>query len=247
VPVHERGSATASVLRLLAGTDELLMPGDVARWPLGPAAGSLTVADLAPSTLAIVDTVRSYLPRLGAEDDHQENFQAFAVVVRETTAAVAERSACIAGKNFLQVAACDVVAAATVSRTVIGQLPRRPATEMLPLVLDQTNWADWVAARRAQPDPNGRILAQAAVPVPVVVPPPVVPVSPPAVPAPAPALPAPVPAPQVPDLPARGFDLREWLEDALGRYAAENNGNGHGHGNGNGNGGGRGNGHGRGD
>jgi hypothetical protein len=233
--VHERGSATASVLRVLAATDELLMPGDVTRWPLGPAAGSLTVADLDPATVGIVSSLGSSLPRLGAEDGDQENFQSFAVVVRETAAAVAARTACIAGKNFLQAAACDVVTASAVSRTVVGQLPRRSATELLPLVLDADHWADWVAPP-AEPAPGARTLVQAAVPPPVVVPPPVIPAPPQADPSPAPSVPAPAPAPRLPDLPTQGIDLGAWLEDVLGRLDPERDGTGPGHGNGHGNG-----------
>jgi hypothetical protein len=267
VRVHERGSAAASVLRLVTGGDELLMPGDVTRWPLGAAAGTLTVADLEPSTAAIVVALDTYLPPLGA--DGGENFQAFAVVVRETAAAIEERMACAAGKNFLRVAACDVVAASTIGRTVIGQLPRRAATEMLPIVLDPADWADWVVPRRtdlAAAGASGRVLPQAPVPAPVVVLPPVpepAPVPAPAVVVPAPAVVVPAPAavvaapavvvpapavvptptpslPQVPDPGNGGSDRDGWLEDVLGRIGSQGNGNGNGGAQGQGNDRGRG-------
>ena len=247
VLVHERGSAPASVLRLVTGGDELLMPGDVARWPLGAGAGNLSVADLEPAIAAIVDTLGASLPRLGATDGDQENVQAFAVVVREMAVTIEERMACVDGKNFLQAAACDVTAASTVSRSLIGQLPRRPAVELLPIALDPPIWADWGAPQRTELTaiaPSGRTLAQAAVPAPVVVPRPVPPPVPAAA-APAPAVvPTPTPTlPQLPD-PAKGdSDLGGWLDDVLSRIGSHGNGNGNGNGNGEGHG--PGTGHGR--
>jgi hypothetical protein len=248
VRVHERGSSAATVLRMATGSDELLMPGDVVRWPLGVAAGTLTVADVDPAVAAVVDAVPSYLPQLGTDDD-QQDFQAFAVVVRETAAAVQARTACAAGKNFLQVAACDVTTASTVSRAVIAQLPRRPAVEMLPVVLDPARWAVWTATRHTAVtalDPPRLTLTQAAVPVPVVAAPPTPAPDPepaPAVPAPAAVVPAPVvpaPAPkppQLPDLGNGGSDLGAWLEDVLdGTWppGRGQGGGGQGHGRGNG-------------
>jgi hypothetical protein len=232
------------------------MPGDVARWPLGAAAGTLILADVAPTTTAIVGTLRDPLPQLGADDGDQGNFQAFAVVVRGTAAAIEDRTACATGKNFLQVAACDVVAASTVSGTVIGQLPRRLAVQLLPTVLDPDHWADWVGPRRTALTAvrlSERTLAQAAIPAPVVAPPPLP--EPSTAPAPGPAAPAvpaapvalpvpvPVPAsspPQLPNPGTGGSRLGGWLEDALGRIGSQEDGNGGGHGGGRGQGNGRG-------
>ena len=146
--LHERGSATASVQRRLAGTEELLMPGDVVRWPLGAGAATLTVAGLEPTTTVVVDSLNTALPPLGADSADEETYQAYAVVVRDITAAVAGRAACVVDKNFLQEAACDVVAASAIGRTVIGHLPRAQAVELLPVVMDRGTWADWITPRR---------------------------------------------------------------------------------------------------
>jgi hypothetical protein len=253
VPVraHERGSSAATVLGMASGSAELLMPGDVVRWPLGLAAGALTVTDVDPTTAAVVDAVTSYLPQPGTGD--QQYFQAFAGVVREIAAAVQARTACVRGKNFLQKVACDVTTATTVSRAVIAQLPRNAAVEMSPVVLDPARWAVWTATRHTAVtalDPPRLTLSQAAVPVPVVVPPPVPPASS-RVPAPAPAVPTVVPAPapsapELPDLGNRRTRLGEWLEDALDQAWPPGRGQDGGQGHGGGQGQGRGNEHGRG-
>ncbi|TFV89888.1 hypothetical protein [Blastococcus sp. CT_GayMR16] len=259
--VHERGSAEATVLGLLSDTDELLMPGDVVRWPLGAAAGTLTVVDLDPAVGGIVHALRDDLPPLGGEDSDPETFAAVAAVVQETAAAVADRQACAADKNFLQLAACDVLTASTVSRGVIGQLPRDRAAELLPTVLDPANWADWVAPRPTDMSAIGiarRTLTQAAVPSPVPPPEPdpaavaPTPVSA-AIPEPAvpvPAVPAPVaaaaPVPQPAAVPAARPAIPDWLAEILARLAAEKNGNGQRNGDGADNGDGDGNGNGRG-
>jgi len=242
VRVHERGSSLAMVLRWLAGRDELLMPGDVVRWPLGAAEGSLTVADVDPVPAAILHTLDAYVPPLDAEWGEEEDFQPFATVVREIAAAVTARNDCLDGKNFLLVTACDVVATTAISRTVVGHLPHRTAAGVLPAVLDGTHWVDWTTARPTQltaVPSSARTLSQAAVPPPVVVPPPEPPAPAPA-PAPATAVPAPAvvaPVPSPPQVPAPVQSARDWLATALARLAAEQaNGNRNGKGNGDGNG-----------
>jgi hypothetical protein len=144
--VHERGSAAATVLRLTARTGDVLMPGDVVRWPTGPGAAALTVSGLEPAAPAVVDVLTRYLPRLGAESTEDSDFESFALVVREVAAAVDTRAACAEDTNFLQLAACDVTAASTVARVVMAQLPRRIAVDVLPLLLDPADWDDWHSA-----------------------------------------------------------------------------------------------------
>jgi hypothetical protein len=258
VRVHERGSAAATVLRMVTAPDEVLMPGDVAWWPLGASAATLTVSDVEPLTAAIVRALDPYLSRPGAEDAGPESFRALATVVRDTAAAITARAGCVVGKNFLQAAACDVAAASAVSRAVAGQLPRRPATNLLASMLDPVQWADWVApqdAGVAETARGNRVIAQAAVPVPVVVapmevpaPPPVA-VPPPAAAVPAPAVvppapavvppapvPAPVPVPPAPAVPTTRPEIPDWLAQILARLAAESAEKDSWDGNGNGNG-----------
>jgi hypothetical protein len=248
VRTHERISATSTVLRLLAGSDELLMPGDVTRWPLGPAAATLTVVDLDATVAAIIDTLAPELPQLGSDDAEPEAYQGIAVVIRESAAAVAERAACVEGKNFLQAAACDVGTASTISRTLAGQLPRRQAAALLPAVLGARNWDHWARPSRTEDAGSGRVLALAAVPVPVVVAPPAPPApapvpAPAPAPVPAPAVPAPAAVPQ-PQPPASrtGGDLEAWIQAWLARLGSSDgtNDNGNGRGNGHGHGNGRG-------
>ena len=259
--VHKRGSAAAEVLRRASADDEVLMPGDVARWPLGTAAATLTVADVDPATAAVLRALSPYLPALGEEDGSPADLRRWAVAVRESAAAIDARADCVAGKNFLQVSACDVTAASALSRTFLGHVPRATAMALLPSLLDKAHWAEWATAPRtelAETSPSRRVITQTAVPAPVVVPPPVetpappapappAPAAPavPAVPAPAVVLQAPVPAPvpPAPAAPAAQPQIPDWLAQILARLAAEaekNNGNGNGNGKNNGNGNGRG-------
>jgi hypothetical protein len=264
-PVHTRGSSGASVLRLAAGPGTVLVPGDVVRWPLGAGAGGLTVSGLQPAAApVIIDALAPLLPKLGADDVGTQDFRAFAVLAREMSAAVDARARCIRGKNFLRVAACDVAAATTISRSAVAHLPRRSAQQVLSVALDPRQWAEWSAAAPAglpTEDPVALRLTLAPAPVP---PPPPVAAPPPAPatpPAPVVAAPAPVPAPPVaapppppvaaavpPRLPELGHGrIADFIEDVLGRLPQRpadrddgGNGNGKGHGNGNGHGNGHG-------
>jgi hypothetical protein len=257
VRVHERGSSAATVLRVLGGADELLMPGDVARWPLGPV------------TQSLVDSITTRLPELGSGGE--KNVRPVVAVVRELLAAAQERATCIEDKNFLRAAACDVDAASRISRTLSLQLPRGQAAKLLPVVLDRSRWAAWAAPATSAlsvPGPRSevpptRTLSQAPVPVPppvvpapavvappVAAPPPVVvsrpPVAVPAVPAPPPVAAAVVPAPAPAPAPAPTVrpDWEAWWASVLQQLAAQQNspstsgsdGNGKGNGNGNGRG-----------
>ena len=208
VRVHQRGSSSASVLRLLSGEDELLMAGDVVRWPLGVAAATVSVAVVDPVTRSVVDTVTSRMPEMRSDD--RKDTAAVAAVVPDVIAALTDRAACAQGKNFLRTASCDVDAAARISRALKAQLPRTTAIRLLPVVLDRARWSTWTApappaldARPGSAAVATRQLSLAAVPPPVeasppgVAPPPIV-APPPVVPAPpviAPPSPAPVARP----------------------------------------------------
>jgi hypothetical protein len=211
-PVHERGSATAAVLRLAADPGTVLVPGDVVRWPLGAGAAGLTVSGLRPAAVsAIVGSLEPFLPSLGGEDVGVEDYRAFAVVARETSAAVQARATCVPGKNFLQVAACDVLAATTVSRAAVARLPHRAALQVLSVGLDPARWADWSAAGGLPRTLGALRLTQQPVPVPPAP-------APAAVAPPAAAVPA-VPAP--PPVPGLGHrTIGDLLEDVLGRPSA---------------------------
>jgi hypothetical protein len=237
------------------------MPGEVARFPLGTAAASLTVADVDSAAAAVLRALGPYLPALGGDDGSPADLRRWAVAVRESAAAIDARADCVDGKNFLQVSACDVTAASAISRTFLGHVPRATAMGLLPSLLDKSHWAEWATPPRtelAETAPSRRVITQTAVPVPVVVPPPVETPAPPApqppapavpaVPAPPVVVPAPAPVPPAPTAPAATPQVPDWLAQILARLAAEaekaqaeqNNGNGNGHGNGNGNGNGRG-------
>jgi len=58
--VHKRGSAAAEVLRRASADDVVLMPGEVARFPLGTAAAALTVVDVDPATAAVLRALGPY-------------------------------------------------------------------------------------------------------------------------------------------------------------------------------------------
>ena len=236
--VHERGSADASVLRLLSGVDELLMPGDVTRWPLGATDAAVTVVDVDPVTLSLVDTLAARLPELDTGDETDAG--AVATVVRAVIAALHERTACASGKNFLRTTSCNVDAAARISRALSGQFSRSTAAGLLPLALDQARWTAWSAPATPAPSDGGprsaavatRVLTLAAVPPPVAAPPPVVATAP--VPTrprvPAHSLPAAPPVAVAPaPAPTTNHSLSDWWAAALQRLAAQNTQTGNGH------------------
>jgi hypothetical protein len=234
--IHQGGGSAASVLRLAAEPGTVLMPGDIVRWPLGAGAGGLTVSGLQPSAApAIVDALDPLLPKPGADGVGIEDFRAFAVVARAMSTAVQERAQCVRGKNFLRVAACDVAASTTISRSAIAQLPNRSARQVLAVALDSARWVDWSAAAKdglPARDPVALRLTQAPAPVPVVPtpppPPPSVPVQRPsapalAVPAPEPPpTPVPVPVPVPSRVPELGHGtIVDFLEEVVDRAAPD--------------------------
>ena len=254
VTVHERGSAGATVLRLAMLPGTVLVPGDVVRWPLGGGAAGLVVSgpDL-PATAPVVAALESVLPDLGSDDVPTGDYPAYATVARATAAAVADRAACVEGRNFLRVAACDVDAATAISRAATAQLPDRAALHVLSVLLDQARWADWAAPAPApaatEGEPATLTLTVAPEPEPVPVPAapapaPVAPVAPsapaPSTPAPRAPVPVPVPVPSMPSLPQ--LDPGRWqdvLDELLDRHL-DRAGDGDGDGDGDGGGGGKG-------
>ena len=231
---YQRRGATEAVLRLTAGPGTVLVPGDVVRWPLGTGAADFTVSLLQPTATApVVDTLEPFLPNLGTDDVDQDDYRVFGTLARELAVAVDARAACVPGKNFLQVAACDVTGASEVSRAAIAQLPRRTALQLLAVAQDPTLWADWSAPQDGVAfDPAVLLhLPQTAQPVPV----------PPApVPAPAAArVPAGPAAPASSAAPTWNGDfgqllekIQEWRRSQEGGDDGGGNGNDRGYGNG---------------
>ncbi|WP_324276341.1 hypothetical protein [Blastococcus brunescens] len=265
--VHADDSAAAAVLRLAAGAATLLMPGDIVRWPLGAGAAELVVASLPGGAEdAIVREVGPALPK-AADGSAGDLAVAFARVVDVVAPAVVERADCADGKNFLRVAACDVVISATIGRAVSMHLPRGAVRDVQALLDDPADWADWQRGVRTASDAvAGRTVRLAQAPVPSAPPPPQPAQEPPRsapapVPAPVPAPPAsppapvappaPPPAPVAPAVPPVVDDVRsdaeeararleQWLREAFERARQELAERGNGNGNGNGRGNGRG-------
>ncbi|TFV68179.1 UNVERIFIED_ORG: hypothetical protein E4P37_00375 [Bacillus sp. AZ43] len=222
LPVHADQSSTAAVLRATAVGSTVLVPGDVVRWPLGPGAAELSVA-LLPTGLetSILRTIEMSLP---VADDPADSAAMLAPVVDAVAPAVADRAACATGKNFLQVAACDVVVATTIGRSVFDHLPWRSAKQVQPLLTAPDRWVAWqedaAADRRAI---EGRVTQLVLGPVPPPSPPPV-PAPAPAPPVPAPPAPAtvpavPVPVPEIPVVPEPGAHARQRVEQLLRDFA----------------------------
>jgi hypothetical protein len=199
---HRRENAMSTVLYYAAGPGDLLFPGDVVRWPLGAGAAELQVGELTPhGIVGVVDTLGKFLPNLDDDDLDQSDYVTFATTVRVIASAVTTRAACVAEKNFLQVAACDATASSAISRAAIDHLPRRTARQVLEVALDPVRWADWAALDApAAPalNPEGVYFPQTAKPEP----PPPAPARTVPTPAPAPATRAPAPAAPAPAAPA---------------------------------------------
>jgi hypothetical protein len=249
--VQTSGGAAAALTRHAGGEDDVLMPGDVVRWPLGAGAGELTVTDTdvrGPAAVAV--TLAPFLPDREDGGIDPVDQQAFGALIREVAPVVTARTACVRGTNFLRRAACDVDASAAIARAVADRLPGSVATEAMPEILDAATWREWsstAALAVGLPDTGGRRLTLGARPVPP-------PVAPPSRPSPAaPEIAAPKPPPALaaaPPLPVPhghaappGVDLEQWLRDLLekaertradrdGDAKGNGTGNGHGHGHG---------------
>jgi hypothetical protein len=171
-PVRVRTSAgTAAALTRFAGEEgDVLMPGDVVRWPLGPGAAELIVTDAdlrVPA--AIVATLAPFLPRREGGGPDTLDQKAFGALVREIAPVVTTRAACVRDRNFLQRAACDVDASAAIAGALVDRLPVRVATELMTEVLDADQWLEWSSAARMAvglPDSGRRRLVLGPRPVP---------------------------------------------------------------------------------
>ena len=110
---------------------EILMPGDVVRWPVGLGAAALRVADVDPEN-DDGDPGRRRgrsLPASGrAARAAQQARSAFAVAIDEIAGGRrgARPRACRA-RTSCRRRACDVLATTAISRTVTGHLPRATA------------------------------------------------------------------------------------------------------------------------
>lgn len=244
--VSRAGGAAATLTRLTAHPDDVLMPGDIVRWPVGVAAATVTVTGLDPAMIAaVVESLRAVLPRPATDEAQAGTFRRFAALVRSVAAATEARASCLEGKNFLRVAACDAAAAGAIGQAVSSHVRRSDAEDVVSVVLDPERWDEWSAVRPAVVGPAAeRTLRLIAAPVPPPVPPPtvaprpappaVVPV-PVAAPAPPPApAPAPPPRPALPALPS----VPGWpsWEEPPDRDADAGKGKGNGNGKGNGRG-----------
>jgi hypothetical protein len=149
--------AVGAIVR--AAADEggvVLMPGDVARWPIAGAPGDWTVRALrSPLIPAIAETLVIYLPvgpdgRPGGADR-----EAFTDLAGAVSAAVTARRDCVRGTNFLVAAACDVDASAAIALAVADHVPPVVAETVTPAVLDPGTWADWSSAAAGPRLPDG--------------------------------------------------------------------------------------------
>ncbi|WP_155858754.1 hypothetical protein [Candidatus Blastococcus massiliensis] len=267
VRLRSENSAVAAVVRLTSGGPEVLLPGEVARWPLGAGTGFLTVGPM-PVTAApeMAGRLREVLDDVREEPAAGTLRRSVAGLVGDVQAALRAREACTEGRNFLGTTACDVAAATAIGAATAARLDRATAGEVLPALLDAEAWDEWAAVDPDWPDAPEGTLWQLPAPVPA---PPVLPA--PAAGTPTPAAgtdaapaptrthaPAPAPAPPPPPAPApapsqqraaTGGDWQDWVEwyrqqqtrdDDRDRDADRGHGNGRG--NGGGNGKGRGNG-----
>lgn len=273
VRVRSENSDVAAVVRRTGGDGEVLLPGEVVRWPIGAELAVVTVQPLPVAALELGTLLRGWLA--GTDQPAYEAQQHAAALVVEISDALRARETCADGQDFLTTASCDVVAAVAIGNTAASHLDRRSADELLPLLLDQSSWEDWSAVDPDWPAGAAVTLGQLALPtpVPLVQPPPAeaLPVpAPAAVPAaPSAAVLAPAPAPQPAPAPApapvvvppqqqvrvpswqelqdrnlqRLRELAAAWEQAVAQERAPGNGNGNGGGNGNGRGNGQGRGH----
>jgi hypothetical protein len=250
--VSRAGGDAATLTRLTGSPDDVLMPGDIVRWPVGVDAATVTVTGLDPTMVpAVVESLSAVLPGPATDEAQAGTFQRFAGLVRSVASAVETRASCLEGKNFLRVAACDAAAAGAIGHAVSSHVRRSDADDVVAVVLDPERWDEWSAVRPAVVGPAAeRTLRLAAAPGPPPVPSPVVaprPAPPAVAPAPVPVaapapLPGPAPAPQPPQVLPTLPSAPGWpsWEAPFDRNADAGKGKGNGHGNGKGNGRGKG-------
>lgn len=192
VRIRSENSDVAAVIRRTGGAGEVLLPGEVARWPIGSGLAVVTVQPAAVPAAPELATVLGGWLAGGTDQPAPEAQQHAAALVAEISAALDARAACAEDQEFLTTAGCDVVAAIAIGNAAAGHLDGQAAAGLLPQLLDPASWADWSAVDPEWPAGAAVALSQLASPPPV----------PPVVPAPAEAAPvaAPVraPAPEPP-------------------------------------------------
>ena len=134
----------ADVVRRTSPSALVLLPGEVARWPIGPGSITLTVAPLPiPSAPEIVAVLEQALAGERPEEGAQALYDSAAALVGEVAAAARARAACVEGRNFLGATACDVTAAAAIGAATAKRLDRGTVGEVLPELLDPAAWTAW--------------------------------------------------------------------------------------------------------
>ncbi|MBN1091770.1 hypothetical protein JKP75_03785 [Blastococcus sp. TML/M2B] len=192
VRVRSENSEVAAVLRRAgsAGDGEVLLAGEVARWPIGAGPAFLTVQSL---PVPAAPELAELLPGELTADDADSA----AALVAQLGGVLADRAGCAEGQNFLTTAACDVDAALALAAAAADHLDRGAVAALLPSLLDPESWARWSALDAAWPAGAPVTLGQLGT-TPVPDPPPAEP-APEVEPAPAAD---PAPAPQVVRAPA---------------------------------------------
>lgn len=145
--LHTEDDARADVVRRTSPSAVVLLPGEVARWPIGPGQALLTVGPLpVPSAPEIATVLGRGLDGESAEEATGTRYDSAGALVAEVAAAARARAACVAGRTFLGMAACDVTAAAAIGSATAEHLDRRTAEAVLPRLLDPAAWATWPLA-----------------------------------------------------------------------------------------------------
>jgi hypothetical protein len=148
VDVRRAGGPSSTLVRLVVDADVTLLPGDVVRWPLtdGPAQVVLSTAEPRIAS-AMAESFRPVLPDTSSGAMGAQVYHAAASLVQELAPMVEARAGCVEAKNWLQVAACDVTTASTVSGAVTEQLEQAEVEAVLPLALDRELWSRWAEDR----------------------------------------------------------------------------------------------------
>ncbi len=166
VALRAQNSALADVVRRTSEAAMVLLPGEVVRWDIGSQPASLTVAPLPiPPAPEIAAVLRPALTGGRAVDAERALRATAGELVLEVAAAVRARTACVADRNFLQTAACDVTAATTIGLATVDRLDRRTAAEVLPQLIDRAAWAAWPAVDPDWPVDAEGTLRQGRAPV----------------------------------------------------------------------------------
>ena len=166
--LHTEDDARADVVRRTSPSAVVLLPGEVARWPIGPGQALLTVGPLpVPSAPEIATVLGRGLDGESAEEATGTRYDSAGALVAEVADAVVARAACVAGRTFLGMAACDVTAAAAIGSATAEHLDRRTAEAVLPRLLDPAAWATWPLADPDWPAGADVTLRQEIAPGPV--------------------------------------------------------------------------------